>query len=150
MVVRGIDNLNDHATSSLSSDWSSFKKDFPSLPDSCTVTIYHFGFSESDGKVHVFAYRSSNGFVSERLPHGLAVKPGCEVHNNWELPKDFKTLMGRQRDAEAIKSESERIYIGGEIQVIHLTRDRCVLSSLGRFDDYEQTEESIYENFRHL
>src|ERR1700691_2954354 len=77
MVVKGVDSLDHHTPSNLASMWPTFKQEF-SIPDRMSTTIYHFGFSESTGLIHSFAYRSTNGFLSERFEeYGLGAKPEC-------------------------------------------------------------------------
>ncbi|PKN37685.1 MAG: hypothetical protein CVU62_08140 [Deltaproteobacteria bacterium HGW-Deltaproteobacteria-2] len=148
MIVRGIDHLNYHTPSNLSLIWQEHKEEF-SIPDTVTSTIYHLGFSEETKEVHVYAYRSTNDFESETLSSlALIVKPECNIPKPYELPKDFKTMMNDQRRSQSLKPKEERIYIGGEIQVHHLTTDSYVAHILEKFDDFDENENAIYENFK--
>lgn len=146
-AVRGIDHLNYHAPSALGSLWEGYKKEL-SIPDNKTATVYHFGFSEGTGLVHLYAYRSGNSFRSERLePYGLRIKPECQVPADYQLPRDFKVMMDEQRRVQGALSKNERIYVGGEIQVHHLTESGFAVYTLHRFDDYVRDETAIYDNF---
>lgn len=144
MAVRGIDHLNYHAPSNLSAIWSGYKEEF-SVPEKLTTTVYHFGFSEVTGLIHSYAYRSTNSFQSELLPYGLAVKPACTVPSDPRLPDDIRKMMDEQRSTEASKTLSQRLYIGGEIQVHHLTKEGFAVYTLDRFDDYGRDEQIIYK-----
>lgn len=116
MVVKGIDNLDYHTPKILAANWSRYKEEF-SMPDSATVTVYHFGFSEEDGLIHSYAYRSTNNFRSESLGYGVGIKPECNLPENYMFPTDIKSMMDEQRRIQASRPESERVFIGGEIQV---------------------------------
>lgn len=146
MLLKGIENLDYHAPRALAALWQQHKQEF-AIPESITVTVYHFGFLGSTGVIRAFAYRSTAGFRSERLPYGLGVKPECPVHDNWCLPADLKTLMVKQRSAQASRPQGERVYIGGEIQVHHLLKDGFQVQTIGRFDDYAQDEAEMYRSF---
>ncbi len=71
MLVRDIDHLDLHTPRNLAEIWSRYKEEFPSFPDGCTTTVYHFGFSQATEVIHAYAYRSERGFTSERLGYGL-------------------------------------------------------------------------------
>jgi hypothetical protein len=147
-VVRGIDHLDYHAPRNLTSMWQRHKKEF-SISDSMTVTVYHLGFSEQDGLIHSFAYRSTNDFNSERLePYGLRVKPECPVPDNYRLPDDIRTMMEAQRTVQASLPTEKRVYIGGEITIHHLSNNGFHAYTLDRFEDYGSDKNIIYDNYR--
>lgn len=146
MIVRGIDLLNDHAPRNLDILWRGQKHQL-SLTLDASVTVYHVGFSEVTGTIHVFAYRSANRFQSEPLPYGLHVKPECRIPAPFILPKDIQALMEAQRTIQAALPPEQRIYIGGEMEVHHLTKNGCHAYTLARFADYASDETAIYENF---
>lgn len=146
MLVRGIENLNFHATSTLNRIWYEYSQEV-SIPNSLTTTIYHFGFSEESGLMQSFAYRSENNFESESLPYGLAVKPFCNVHDNWQLPNDLLKLMKGQRDIQSNRPLSEKVFIGGEIMVHHLQKDGYNVFPFAKFDDYDSIEHEMYKIF---
>ena len=140
MRLGGIDNLDFHAPSALTSLWAEFQASADyTFTEDLTTTVYHFGFSEADNGVRSYAYRSTTEFVSESLQTGgFGVKPPCEVPENWTLPDDLITMMESQRAAEEPRPIGERIFIGGEIQFLHLTREAVSISTVHRFDGYEQ------------
>lgn len=146
MIVRGIDNLDFHVSRNLALLWSSYKKEFSILEDA-TTTIYHFGFSEETQSIHSYVYRSTNNFESEQLPCGLGGKPDYIAPNPYELPEDFKTIMDSQRIIQSSEAKENRVYIGGEIQLIRLERDGFIVQSLGKFEDYDSDEDAIYRTF---
>jgi hypothetical protein len=146
MVVRGLDHLDFHATESLKRLFSAYQKEV-GFPDGITTTIYHIGISEVTGHIHAYAYRSENGFTSERLGHGLRLKPECVVPENYELPPDIVPMMKSQRDIQRKAPAHERLYIGGEIQVIQIERSSFHCYCLHRFEDFSNEEEAIYANY---
>jgi hypothetical protein len=146
MVVQDIDNLDYHAPRYLASVWPGFKQEF-SVQDGLTTTVYHFGFSENTGVIHSFAYRSANNFQSEPIAYGLGVKPECTIPENYSLPNDIRKMMDDQRSRERSQQHGQRLYIGGEIQIHHISKDGCAVYTLDRFEDYSQDEKAIYENF---
>jgi hypothetical protein len=146
LVVRGIDHLDYHTPRVLASMWSDYKQKFP-MPD-VTTTVYHFGFSETTGSIHSFAYRSTNDFHSERLdPYGLRVKPDCPVPDNYSLPQDIRKMMDDQRTIQASRPKEKRVHIGGESEIHHLSKNGFQVYTLSRFEDYARDEAAIYENF---
>jgi hypothetical protein len=150
LITKGIDNLNCHAPRALSSLWQGYKQEL-SIPDGITTTVYHFGFSEVTGFVHSYAYRSESNFNSERLePYGLRFKPECQPPANYSLPADLVAMMNEQRAIQAAKPKEERLHIGGEIEVHHLSQHGFEVYTLHRFEDYTQVETAIYDNCRLL
>lgn len=88
-------------------------------------------------------------FESETIPYGLFGKPEFKVPEPYEPynpPKDFKFMMDSQRDQQLSEAKENRVYIGGEIQLIRLEKDGFVVNSLGKFDDYDADEAAIYQN----
>jgi hypothetical protein len=150
MIVRGIDNLDYHAPRVLRSLWQRYKQEL-SIPDPITTTVYHFGFSEITELLHSYAYRSTKDFTSERLePYGLRYKPECQIPADYRLPDDFITIMNEQRAVESTKPKGQRLYIGGEIELHHLTHDGFRVSTIHRFPDYDRDEMVILDACRQL
>ncbi|MGA9997388.1 MAG: hypothetical protein WBP93_18360 [Pyrinomonadaceae bacterium] len=149
MIVRCVDHLNDHTPNRLVGLWREHREEF-SIPDTFSTTVYHFGFSSMDGLIHPYAYRSTNNFKSEALQYGIGVKPECQVPQSYCLPTDIKKIMDEQRVIEATKPKNEKIYIGGEILIHHLTKSGFNVYTLDRFDDYELDERAIYKNYDSL
>jgi hypothetical protein len=147
-VVTGIENLDYHTPKSLSDLWQRFKDERDEFPEGQTTTVYHFGFSEASGSIRAFAYRSANGFESEPLGYGIAVKPECSVPQNLQLPGDLKSMMEEQRAVQRGLPESDRVYIGGEIQVHHLMESGFNVYTLDRFDDFAADAVTMFNAFR--
>jgi hypothetical protein len=145
IAVKDIDNLNYHAPQTLTTLWVELLDELPGLAGT-TTTVYHFGFSETDGQIHTFAYRSASEFRSEAIPYGLGVKPAFAVPEEYQLPRDLKGMMDAQREVQMAKPHGERVYIGGEITVNHLTKHGFAAYTLDRFADYAADESVIYRN----
>jgi hypothetical protein len=146
MIVRGIDNLDYHTPRALASLCEKHRSE-NSIPGNVVTTIYHFGFSEEDGLIHAYAYRSVNEFVSERLSYGTRVKPECIPADTVQFPADLKRIMDEQRHIQLSRPIEERVYIGGKIQVFHLTKSGISVYTQDQFDDYESTLHMIFESF---
>jgi hypothetical protein len=146
MIVSDIEHLDHHTPKNLDTLWRTHK-DQSSLPTYMTTTVYHFGFSSQDGLIHSYAYRSANNFKSESLNYGIGVKPECTVDEGYELPADVRKMMGEQRVIQSSKPEENRIHIGGQILVHHLTQLGVTAYRLDQFDDFDSTQRTIYENF---
>lgn len=146
MVVRGIDNLDHHTPNALSEIWHNLRDEYR-FPQDISTTIYHFGFSEHDGLMHTYVYRAASDFTSEILGYGTGVKPPCKIPANPEFPKDIKRIMDEQRSLQKSLPENQRVYIGGRIQVHHLTRAGCIIYTEGQFEDFDLTENRIFENY---
>jgi hypothetical protein len=146
MVVRGIEHLDCHTPDSLNRIWKKLKEEFP-IPDNFTTTIYHMGFSEEDGQMKSYAYRSTSDFDSEELTYGLRYKPECTIPENYTFPIDIPAMMQDQRERQALQPKENRLYIGGEILITHLTKNGFHSYNLCKFDDYDADEEVIYLNY---
>ena len=147
MIVSDVEIVDYPAPRILAELWKSHKIEF-SIPDNATTTVYHFGFSEEDGLIHSYAYRSENDFQSERLPQsGLAVKPECQIPDGYQLPDDIKKMMLEQRTIQATQPKGNKVYIGGEILVHHLSGSGFQVYVLDRFEDFKTTQQAIYKNF---
>ncbi len=142
MVVRGVEHLDYHTPINLHRIWKNMKED-PSFPENFTTTIYHMGFSEEDGFIKSYAYRSTNDFKSERLTYGLRYKPECTIPENYTLPFSLPAMMQDQRERQSRMPKKDRLYIGGEIQITHLTKDGFNAYRLCKFEDYDATEKAI-------
>ena len=55
--------------------------------------------------------------------------------------------MVEQRAIQEYLPANERVYIGGKIQVYHLTRTEITIYTLDKFDDFEAVEQQIFENY---
>lgn len=146
MLLAGIENLNDHTQTGLLSLWEDFSNDGAIDPELSTTTVYHIGFSEGTDDIAVFAYRSTNSFVSERLGYGTAVKPDCKVIDG-NLMETIPSMMIEQRRLQESGPIKSRIYIGGDIIAIMLTKDECRCFKLGEFPDRDENFREMLHNF---
>jgi hypothetical protein len=144
MIVRGIMNLDFHTPEGLRELWKKYKTEYP-VPDRLTTTVYQFGLSEEDGRVVSFAYRSANNFVSEQLQYGFGVKPECIIPEG-DFIEALPNMMAEQRKNQESLPKDERVYIGGEIQVLYLTADGCRSFKAGQFPDFEDQERAVFES----
>jgi hypothetical protein len=114
-----------------------------------TSTIYHFGYSETEDTHFGYAYRSANNFESERLPSGgWGIKPPIP-QDEIELqtfPDDIVKTMLKQRAQEDARPADERLYIGGEIQLIFMERGSFTMDTIYRFDDYADCYDEMCMN----
>ncbi len=137
LIVAGLRNLDYHTPEGLRTLWSS-AKERDDFPDSITTTVYQIGVSEDDKEVCAYAYRSINNFVSEPLGHGTRAKPECVFPTEGHLLQHLHPMMLEQRSIQDAKPPEERLYIGGECVVMHLTKETCVTATLFRFDDHAE------------
>ena len=141
MVLGGIMNLDYHTQNSLLELWNKYKGDF-ALPEEMTTTVYHFGISEETKKIVSFAYRSTNEFRSEAIQYGTAVKPECKILEG-NLIEIIPLMMQEQREIQESQPKESRIYIGGEINVMHLTENACNTFKIGEFPDFRQHRQFV-------
>lgn len=104
-------------------------------PDA-TSTVYHLGFSQVEQQFVGYAYRSTNGFASERLQYGFSHKPGVAGAKLETYPDDIIDLMEAQRRGEIAKPVGERVYIGGDVHCYILTDRSMTIQAVHRFEDY--------------
>lgn len=135
-LVRDIHHLNEFVTPALQELGRQF-----GLDANCTTTVYHVGYSEQEQRYVGFAYRSTNGFISEVLEYGLRTKPPVLEATVEAFPEDFIRIMEEQRTADAALPFEERVFIGGEIQALILHGKTMTIQTIHRFKDYE----SLYE-----
>lgn len=143
MLARDIDMVDAHAPGALAGLWAELIEDFGSDPTGRepTATVYHFGLRESTGAITGYAYRSTNGFVSDPIPTpAFAVKPVPD----WalgEAPDDIEgmvELAGQIRDQETAKTVGDRIHIGGELVLTVVHPTGISSQKLHRYGDFEQ------------
>ncbi|HMG87052.1 MAG TPA: hypothetical protein VK574_15070 [Terracidiphilus sp.] len=143
--MRDVDAVDREATNYLAAAWSLYQQQITEPSNLSTVTIYHFGFSETAGVIHAYAYRSENGFQSERLEYRTGVKPKCTVPENYRFPDDIKGMMEEQRTIQALLPKNEQVFIGGEIQIHHLNQHGFNVYKLAEFDDYKEQKQAVYK-----
>lgn len=144
MILEGIMNLDYHAPGSLRAKWAKYRKDF-ALPDNLTTSVYHFGLSEDDQSVVAFAYRSTSDFQSERLPQGFGIKPECPLPEGNNMLEIIPQMMNLQRDIQSKVPPAERIYIGGEVIVMHLTASSFNVFHPYSFPERDEDMRSIFQ-----
>lgn len=130
-----VDSLNDQATKKLQAIWREMQRETPAFAD-YTATVYLFGVSNNTGLIHSYVYRSDNNFASSRIAQGLAMKPALAVDElenveYWRFPESGKEIMRRQAEVEYLKPKGERVLIGGEANVLTLSKAGCKFWSLG-------------------
>jgi hypothetical protein len=139
--VSGIGNLNLHTTQALRELWADYKHKYQ-ISDEGTSTVYHFGFCEVDQIIKTFVYRSTNDFQSESIGYGTGVKPECKILEG-NLVETIPLMMAEQRRIQDATDANIRIYIGGEIQVIHLDLNGCKFFKIGEFEDFRSHQEVV-------
>jgi hypothetical protein len=131
-VSLNVDAVDAQATKALQSLWGELNTQYPALHQQ-TATVYHFGFSDDAGVIHGFAYRSKSNFKSERLKYGLGHKPELADRTgiDWSsFPLSAPEIMRAQAKQENGKT-NDLVYIGGSVQVIHLTEGGFSMYSMG-------------------
>jgi hypothetical protein len=143
MVVRGLMNLDWHTPNRLNNLALDKEK---TLPVDSTTTVYHFGFPEDGGPACGFAYRSKDKFSGDSFAaNGIGIKPPVDVKEPCIFPDNVEKLMLLQREAEGRKLPNERVYIGGEIFVCHMTRERTQIYRAAIFPDREDDLEAMLQ-----
>jgi hypothetical protein len=104
-------------------------------PDS-TSTVYHLGYSQAEQQFVGYAYRSTNGFASERLQYGFSHKPGVAGAKLETYPDDIIDLMKAQQRNESAKPAEDRVHIGGDVLCYVLTDRSMTIQSVHRFENY--------------
>jgi hypothetical protein len=147
MVVSDIDHLNFHTQKSLKNLFATEFSDFD--PKQISTTIYQIGVSQADGVMHGYSYSSFYDFEPRELMYGLSIKPAAGPEPDPANPRDIGQLMRDQRALQEQEPIDRKIYIGGEIQAIHLKSDgTAILSTIDRFEDFQEMEDQIYKNFQ--
>ena len=160
LIVAGLRNLDYHTPDGSRTLWT-HAKERDDIPNSLTTTVYQIGVSEDDGEVRAFAYRSANDFgevrafayrsandfESEPLGHGTRAKPECAFPSEGHLLHHLQPMMIEQRAIQDAMPPEDRLYIGGECVVMHLTKETCVTSTLFRFKDYADQLGKIFGRF---
>ncbi|HHV25994.1 MAG TPA: hypothetical protein GXX63_02220 [Tissierellia bacterium] len=112
-------------------------------PDEFDATIYNFGYNEGKDKFEGFVYRKENGFISEKLYHGFGTRPKVDnnkivsIYSNMELinKKDiinyiFIQVMKEQKKADDRNKIEDRVFIGGDIELLIMTKDSCSFNTI--------------------
>lgn len=146
LPVCHFEELISHSQSHLS---EAFQRDNSQITNSnnFTVTIYHFGYSNKDNKIKGYASRSTNNFEPELLEYGTATKPPCKLPEEYDLIKIIPDLMNQQRIDQQKLPENERLYIGGEIHAMHLSKTGCNIFKISEFNDFQLMKNEINKSY---
>lgn len=125
--------------------------------EDASTTLYQFGLSELDNAFYGYAYRTIDNYKSEQLEYGLGLKPQDAFHKDGALdPKEAHfdlhdcensliNIMERQKQYDDDLPTSEKVGIGGYIQMIFLTKDQTITKTLKVFDDLGKQYQTILE-----
>ena len=107
-----------------------------------TSTVHHVGWSHRRGEFFCTAYRSTHGFEPHRLAPGVYSTPGFD--DDGDIPTDkpvefLLEVMKRQRLVDLDRPRHDRVGIGGEAILYHLTTSGLFTTVIHRFDDYDAT-----------
>ena len=111
-----------------------------------TSTAYHFGLDRTVGQVVGYAYRSTNGFASERLDQACsAAKPHPAAGGDrlagltLDDPHALVTLGREIRAEQNRRPPDERVHIGGDAVMTRLVIEDfgfvIATAKIGTFDD---------------
>lgn len=105
-----------------------------------TATIYHFGFENGSDRAVRYVYRSASDFRSERIEDsGFGVKPGPK-HFTIVAPESIDEIVDlalRIRGEQDELPPAQRIFIGGELQMMLVQNRHTQTMRIHRFSDYE-------------
>lgn len=109
-----------------------------------TATIYHFGYSEREGRYVGYAYRSEYSFRSDRLQYALGYKPVVPItpNDNIRFPDFLIDIVLEQQRLDHRLPITERLGIGGEIEFVVMSDRSVNVETVHRFSSYEA--ESIH------
>jgi hypothetical protein len=113
-----------------------------------TSTIYHFGFP-IDGTAPVgIKYPSENDFVPHELPRNqIGMKPAGDIITDNVFSTRFLLTMRSQIESENKKPQDQRVYIGGQVTVCHMTREETKITCPDLFSDWSENFDVMMQNF---
>jgi hypothetical protein len=138
MVVRDIDHLKVLAPGLLRDATPRCQG-----ADITTTTLYHFGYSTLEKRYVGYAYRSAKNWEPDRLQDALGLKPVIDVQptRNIQIPQFLIDIVCEQRRKDLSLPVSERVGIGGDIQVVVMENGIVTISTVHRFESYESDYE---------
>lgn len=138
MVVRDIDHLKVLAPGLLRDAATQRQR-----ADITTTTLYHFGYSTLEKRYVGYAYRSAKKWEPDRLQDALGLKPVIDVQptGNIQIPQFLIDIVCEQRRKDLLLPVSERVGIGGDIQVVVMENGIVTISTVHRFESYESDYE---------
>jgi hypothetical protein len=131
-IARDIHHLDSFVTPALRMLGDEF-----GLNTNLTTTVYHVGYSEEETRYVAFAYRSTNFFASERFEYGLGIRPPVEASYPQVIPDDFIDIIKKQKHDDDLKPLSERVHIGGEVQLLLMKDKSMIVQTVHRFGEYD-------------
>jgi hypothetical protein len=150
-----VEHLNEFTPGLLQETWLRFKRktDLPeSPPGSGGSKICHLGYSERKERFVGYYYDLKDDFAP------TAVRPGQEylmpkmegVHDallegDYTPQEQVIAFFRRAKELDEQKPVEERVGIGGEIKFLKQTQQGHVCLTIHRFDDYEETKQTIME-----
>jgi hypothetical protein len=162
ILADDIDELNKFAPHDLKVIWSALEGHYGQEIE-VTGTIYHFGWSNKHERFVRYVYRSTNDFKSELYTeNGLGVKPVPDSKIVAEGIDGAVELAKKIRSEQLAKPADERLYIGGELNMLLMLNDSghpvVNQAKLIRFDGYDDDRKAILErssterafNFPHI
>lgn len=135
--LHSIHDVHELAAERLPAIWEEHQQLFD-IPEHLTSTIYNFGLDPLDGSAHAYVHRSTHAFRGEHQRNCRAAKPTDGITSadlDIGSPKDFVLLMQKQRIAQEARPVDSRIYIGGHVQLMHLTANGCMASRIYSLDE---------------
>lgn len=122
---------------------------YSNIPDNLKnayCTIYQFGINEIDGKMDGFVYRHENNYISKKLEHAVYTRP--EIPNDIDIKftdvyQYFSDIMKYQKKINDSSLKDDRIYIGGTIQILEMTKNKIQIINYDNFDDYNECLDQI-------
>jgi hypothetical protein len=107
--------------------------------DITTTTLYHFGYSTLEKRYVGYAYRSAENWEPDRLQDALGFKPVIDVQPtaNIQISQFLIDIVCEQRRKDLLLPVSERVGIGGDIQVVVMENGIVTISTVHRFESYE-------------
>ena len=138
-VARNIEDLDDAASRTLPEMARRCGVD-----DTLTATVYHFGYSQTTNGFVARAFRSTEGFRTERLlvpsfgikpPEGIELKAALGLCERDGIEGGMIAVMKMQKAIDDAQPPNARLGIGGEIQFLVMTPDEFSMRTIHRFDD---------------
>lgn len=107
------------------------------------ATMYHFGWVPSKNRVVGFEYKSGDDFASERLPDGCWLHPYRDPKIIVREPEDLVRVTLKQKEIDDRKPPEKRAGIGGDLHLLHLTKEGMAVQIRHRASDYETLFEQM-------
>jgi hypothetical protein len=110
-----------------------------------TATIYHFGYSPREQRYVGYAYRSEQGFRSDRLQYALGFKPVVQVKpaEDIRFPDFLIEIILEQQRQDINQPIREKVGIGGDIEFVVMSDRSIHVETVHRFSSYEAEAEHI-------